>query len=539
MTSEQVKILYRQLSNYLVIIDSFCFIGDLLVVTWLYFNHFQYNSHGYKLTKSDNIQRIICLIISFIIILSLILRYNIHRKYQNVKFILSLRANIPNQRIKYLKLLVEIICHLLQPIPGVACNFKIDVLGKEVNYSLDMILFTLSILRLFVIFKIIKIYNTYTNSRGQKINSYFGNTMIWTFLYRTNLKNNGFLTIAVIFIIIVFGISYIFKVFENYQTNETTDEFGNYFNCLWFIIQSITILGFGDLTPSTVIGRIISGVMCILGIGIQSLFTVTMLMFIFFIEENEQKAFNEINLLYKKEEKKNNYNIYFNQYIKNKFHKLLQNSQKKDLMTDLNVKNDLKILKEKYYLRILASMKIPLTLNEFSDFVNKQWEPQSVDTIEWYRERVDTFNLYLDFFADNIQQFQLDLINCYCSNTRMVNLVVFIFLCGNIFPLRSYINFKKEKVISIKDFEKFIKQFHLKFFEKKNNFEIDEHNFDKNEKIKIDILFPKDYLLIGNKNEISKLNEEEEEIFDDYDDDNLFSSYNDDNDFLEYNNNSD
>ena len=128
--------------------------------------------------------------------------------------------------------------------------------------------------------------------------------MIWTFLYRTNLKNNGFLTIAVIFIIIVFGISYIFKVFENYQTNETTDEFGNYFNCLWFIIQSITILGFGDLTPSTVIGRIISGVMCILGIGIQSLFTVTMLMFIFFIEENEQKAFNEINLLYKKEEKK-------------------------------------------------------------------------------------------------------------------------------------------------------------------------------------------------------------------------------------------
>jgi hypothetical protein len=153
-------------------------------------------------------------------------------------------------------------------------------------------------------------------------------------------------------------------------------------------------------------------------------------------------------------------------------------------------------------------------LNEFSDFVNKQWEPQSVDTIEWYRERVDTFNLYLDFFADNIQQFQLDLINCYCSNTRMVNLVVFVFLCGNIFPLRSDVNFKKEKVISIKDFEKFIKQFHLKFFEKKNNFEIDEHNFDKNEKLKIDILFPKDYLLIGSKNEISKLNEEEEENYD-------------------------
>ena len=321
MTPEQVKSLYKQLSNYLIIIDSFCFFADLLVVTWLYFNHFKYNSHSYKLNKSDNIQRIICLIISIIVIFSLILRYIIHRKYQNVKFILSLRPTIPPQQIKYYKLLIEIFCHSLQPFPGVACNFKTRVLGNEINYSLDMILFTLSILRLYVIFKIIKIYNTYTNSRGQKINGLFGNTMIWTFLYRTNLKNNGFLTIAIIFLIIVFGISYIFKVFENYQTDESTNEFGNYFNCLWFIIQSITILGFGDLTPSTVIGRIISGIICILGIGIQSLFTVTMVMFIFFIEENEQKAFNEINLLYKKEEKKNNYSIYFNQYIKNKFHK--------------------------------------------------------------------------------------------------------------------------------------------------------------------------------------------------------------------------
>ena len=529
MTPEQVKSLYKQLSNYLFIIDLFCFIADLLIVTWLYFNHFKYNSHGYKLTKSDNIQRIICLIISFIVIISIIQRYVIHRKYQNVKFILSMRPNIPPQQIKFFNLFIEIFFHLLQPFPGVAYNFKTRVLGNEINYSLDMILFSLSILRLGVIFKIIKIYNTYTNSRGQKINGLFGNTMIWTFLYRTNLKNNGFLTIAILFLIIVFGISYIFKVFENYQTDETTNEFGNYLNCLWFIIQSITILGFGDLTPTTVIGRIISGVICILGIGIQSLFTVTMLMFIFFIEENEQKAFNEINLLYKKEEKKNNYNIYFNQYIKNKFHKLLSGSQKKDLMTDLKVKNDLKILKEKYYLRILASMKIPLTLNEFSDFVNKQWEPQSVDTIDWYKERIDCFYSYLDFFVDNIQQFQLDLINCYCSNTKMVNLVVFVFLCGNIFPLKTYVNFKKEKVISIKDFEKIVKQFHLKFFEKKKDFDFVEKEFDKNEKIKIDILFPKDYFLIGSKNEISKFNEEDEE----YDEDNLFSSYSDDNDLFD------
>jgi hypothetical protein len=332
--------------------------------------------------------------------------------------------------------------------------------------------------------------------------------------------------------------SYIFKVFENYHTNETTNEFGNYFNCLWFLYQSTGILGFGDLTPTTVIGRFISGFICLFGIAIQSLFILGLLMFIFFFEENEQKAYNEINLLYKKEEKKNNYNIYFNQYIKNKFHKLLSNSQKKNLMTDMKVKTDLKILKEKYYLRILASMKIPLSLNEFSDFVIKQWKPQSCDTIDWYKERIDTFNFYLDYFVDNIQQFQTDLINCYCSNTKMVNLVVFVFLCGNIFPLKTYVNFKKEKVVSVKEFEKTVKQFHLRNFDKKEeNFNFFERSLDKNDKIKVDIMFPKDYFLIGNKNEISKFGGDEEEESE-YDEDNLFWSYNDDDeDFIGFNEN--
>jgi hypothetical protein len=261
-------------------------------------------------------------------------------------------------------------------------------------------------------------------------------------------------------------------VFENYQKDEKSNEFGNFFNCLWLLVQSISTIGFGDLVPYTIVGRIITGIVCMSGIFLQSLFTVSMLMFIFFIDENEQKAYAEINLLFKKEEKSNNYKIYFNQYIKNKFSTLLRNTKKKDLMQELKIKNDLKIIKEKYFLRILASMKIPLSLSEFSEFVKFQWEPQAEDTIEWYKERIDVFHDFIDFIVENIQQYQNDVFFCLNSNTKMVNLVSFMFLCGTIFPIKNYNELKGRYVVSIKEFEKKRKQFNLLFQD--NNFDGDD-----------------------------------------------------------------
>ena len=448
-------------------LDIFSFISDISVVTALYFNHFEYNKHGYKTNHSDNILRFVCLIISVLVVFSLIIRYILYKQFQNIKFMLSLRAKVPNQKTKYIKLGAEILVHLIQPYPYLSCNFTIEILGNDVTYSLDMILFSLSIIRLYVIFKIIRVYNLYTNSRSQKINSFFGNDNIWTFLYRTNLKSNSFITLALIFSIIVLAGSYIFKVFENYQLDENSSDFGNFFNCLWFIAQTNVNLGYGDYVPDTLVGRIIAGVVCMSGVFLKSLFTVSMLMFILVIDENEKKAYSEINLLYKKEEINNGYNIYFNNYIKSKFSVLLGKYKKRNLMDNIHIKIGNKIIKEKYYLRLLASMKIPLTLSEFCNFIKTQWEPQAEDTIEWYKDRIDICHNFNDFICDNIHQYQNDVLNCFITNTKMVNLVSFIFLCGNMFPVESHNDVKGDNIVSLKQFEKKIKEFHLTFNERR------------------------------------------------------------------------
>ena len=462
-----IKQFYKKINNIILYIDIFSFIADFFVVTALYFNHFDYNKHGYKTNKSDNILRFICLFISISIVLSLIIRYVFYKQFQNIKFMLSLRAKVPSQKTKYIKLLAEIIVHLIQPYPYLSCNFSLEILGYDVTYSLDMILFSLSIIRLYVIFKIIKVYNLYTNSRSQKINLFFGNKNIWTFLYRTNLKSNSFTTLALIFSILVLAGSYLFKVYENYQQDEDSSDFGNFFNCLWFIAQTNVNLGYGDYVPDTLVGRIIAGVVCMSGVFLKSLFTVSMLMFILVIDENEKKAYSEINLLYKKEEINNGYNIYFNNYIKSKFSILLGQFKKRNLMDNIHIKIGNKIIKEKYYLRLLASMKIPLTLSEFCNFIKTQWEPQAEDTIEWYKDRIDICHNFNDFICDNIHQYQNDVLNCFITNTKMVNLVSFIFLCGNMFPVESHNDVKGDNIVSLKQFEKKIKEFHLTFNERR------------------------------------------------------------------------
>ena len=329
-------------------IDIFSFIADFSVVTTLYFNHFEYNKHGYKSNNSDNILRFICLGISILVVFSILIRYRIYKEYKNIKFMMSLKASVPSQRIKILRLSSEILCHIIQPYPYLSCNFEIEILGNNITYSLDMILFSLSIIRLYVLFKIIRVYNSYTNTRSQKINQFFGNKNIWTFLYRTNLKSNSFKTLALIFSIILLAGSYLFKVYENYQKDEKSSDFGNFFNCLWFIAQTNLNLGFGDYVPDTLIGRIIAGIVCMSGVFLKSLFTVSMLMFILVVDENEKKAFAEINLLYKKEEINNGYNIYFNNYIKSKFSKFLGQYKKQNLMDSIEMKIGNKIIKEKY-----------------------------------------------------------------------------------------------------------------------------------------------------------------------------------------------
>jgi voltage-gated potassium channel len=49
------------------------------------------------------------------------------------------------------------------------------------------------------------------------------------------------------------------------------DKFTNIFTSLWWTVATLTSVGYGDISPVTVLGKIISGIMALLGIGLIAL----------------------------------------------------------------------------------------------------------------------------------------------------------------------------------------------------------------------------------------------------------------------------
>ena len=46
------------------------------------------------------------------------------------------------------------------------------------------------------------------------------------------------------------------------------DAFGNAFSALWWAVATLTTVGYGDIYPITVIGKILSAIIALLGIGL-------------------------------------------------------------------------------------------------------------------------------------------------------------------------------------------------------------------------------------------------------------------------------
>lgn len=75
------------------LIDILCALFDITILIWTYLNHFTYNKQGYTLTTADNIQRLICLGLSFAVIIFIVIRLFLARKLQIYQYLLHLRSS--------------------------------------------------------------------------------------------------------------------------------------------------------------------------------------------------------------------------------------------------------------------------------------------------------------------------------------------------------------------------------------------------------------------------------------------------------------
>ena len=74
-------------------------------------------------------------------------------------------------------------------------------------------------------------------------------------------------------------------------------------NCMWNVLITMTTVGYGDIYPKSVMGRIVGILVCFWGVFIVSFFVVTLNNMLTF-SPNEEKSFNLLLRLYYKMELK-------------------------------------------------------------------------------------------------------------------------------------------------------------------------------------------------------------------------------------------
>lgn len=170
----------------------------------------------------------------------MIIRYKIKKKNNSIQVQLGMKkVNHCKKNNKKLILFLELFLHLLQPYPGVRYEFQITTIGKTLTYNINMLFYFFCSFRIYILIKIIRYYNLFVEHQSKNILKFYdklSNTN--TFLYRANLKRNGFITIALLGSLTLIYSSIIFQIVE-YNKKDESNPYFYLLNCCWYIIVTM------------------------------------------------------------------------------------------------------------------------------------------------------------------------------------------------------------------------------------------------------------------------------------------------------------
>ena len=125
------------------------------------------------------------------------------------------------------------------------------------------------------------------------------------FPFKANMADNSLKINVSLFMICLLVFSYDLRIYERYFDELNENNLGNYLNNLWCIFITMTTVGYGDISPKSFFGRLISVVTCMFGVFLVGLVVISVTSY-FNLEGIESNVY-KIILKSKKMEKRNKY----------------------------------------------------------------------------------------------------------------------------------------------------------------------------------------------------------------------------------------
>ena len=309
-----------------------------------------------KMSKISLICSYISLILSIFLWISIyydkILFYILLKGYQekSYKIIISEKKQI-------FRFLLSILFFFFCPNPftyGIEINFYNDYHSMEYKIPLNSIFTSIAIFRIWFIFKLYLVSSISYSQRSFRIAKINGVKLGLKFPFKANMADSSIKINVILIIMCLLVFSYDLRIYERYFDEQDESNLGNYLNDIWCIFITMTTVGYGDISPKSFFGRLISVVTCLFGVFLVGLVVVSVTSY-FNLEGIESNVY-KILLKSKKMEKRNK--SAFNsivQYIKSV--KELKNKKKNNIIEDNDTSKDNVVIKEK--------KKINNVLNEF------------------------------------------------------------------------------------------------------------------------------------------------------------------------------
>lgn len=153
--------------------------------------------------------------------------------------------------------------------------------GKDIERSINAVLTNVLLKRFYLVIRYIVYFTNYMSPDTDRICQKFSFNANIKFSIKSLIIHMPFKMYIIIGLISVFSFSFSIRVFERglYQYTDT-DNFNNFFNTIWYVLITMTTVGYGDFNVMTNEGRVIAMCSCIFGSFLISLLLLTLANFL-------------------------------------------------------------------------------------------------------------------------------------------------------------------------------------------------------------------------------------------------------------------
>jgi hypothetical protein len=238
-------------------------------------------NYEYEYSNVDGIEADLalwmCFITSIFLWITLVFEHIIDAK------VLEINKDIPERlwiwesdRLKSLSMTIFIF--FLHPNPIFkGLEFPIENLKyqKIYNHSMNSIMTMICLNRIWFFLKYYLTISEYYSPRGQRVSKMNNLDADLGFSLKASFYRSPVISYTLIFVLILAYTSYCLRMFERVADDDTNFNFSLYWNNLWCLVITMTTVGYGDIYPTTILGRIVGIVACICGISLISMLVVT------------------------------------------------------------------------------------------------------------------------------------------------------------------------------------------------------------------------------------------------------------------------